>query len=76
MLSDTLFPNHTMMAYHKGNKYCERISSAITDMHNAQYVQQKQYKSVIIIIKTQQIIAIIIIITQVSVQKHKNHNAN
>ena len=45
MLSDTLFPNHTMMAYHKGNKYCERLSSALTDMHNAQYVQQKQYKN-------------------------------
>jgi len=45
MLSNTLLPNQTMMAYHKGDKYCERISSAITDMHNAQNVQQKQYEN-------------------------------
>jgi len=45
MLSNTLLPSQTMMAYHKGGKYCERISSATTDMHNAQYVQQRQYNN-------------------------------
>jgi len=45
MLNKVLFPKHTYMAYHKGNKYCEIISSAKIDMHNAQYVQQKQYKN-------------------------------
>jgi len=45
MLSNTLLPNQTMMAYKKGDKYCERISSAITDMHNSQNAQQKQYEN-------------------------------
>jgi len=46
MLSNVLLPKHTLMAYHKGDKYCEGISSAKIDMHkNAQYVQQKQYKN-------------------------------
>jgi len=43
MLSSTLLPNQTMMAHHKGDKYCERISSATIDMHNSQHVQEKQY---------------------------------
>jgi len=32
------------MPYHKSNKYGERINSAKTDIHNAQYVEQKQRK--------------------------------
>ena len=38
MLNTILLPKHTFMAYHKGNKYCERINSAKIDIHNAQYV--------------------------------------
>jgi len=35
MLSNTLLPNETLMAYHKGNRYCERTSAAKVDMYNS-----------------------------------------
>jgi len=44
MLNEVLLPKNTLMAYHKGERYCERISSAKIDMHNAQNSLQKPYK--------------------------------
>ena len=35
----------TLIAYHKGDQYCERISSAKIDVHNAKYVNQRPYKN-------------------------------
>ena len=43
MINKKLLPKYTLIAYHKGDKYCERLSSARTDMHNAINVRQKQY---------------------------------
>ena len=42
MLSNTLLPNETLMAYHKGNRYCERTSAAKIGMYNSQ-VKQRDY---------------------------------
>ena len=44
MLSNTLLPNETLMAYHKGDRYCERISTAKTDMHNSRHIKQREYE--------------------------------
>jgi len=41
MLSNTLLPNNTIMAYHKGNQYCERIKVAKVNMYNVQHIKQK-----------------------------------
>jgi len=41
MLNESLLPTNTLMAYDQGNKYCERISSAKTDMHNALHINKK-----------------------------------
>ena len=40
-----MLPKHTLIAYHKGDQYCERISSAKADMHNAININQKSYKN-------------------------------
>ena len=45
LIHKNLLPEETLIAYHKGNQYCERISSAKIDMHNAKYVNQKPYKN-------------------------------
>jgi len=44
MLTKALLPKNTLMAYHKGGKYCERTDTAKTDMYNDQNVQQKPYR--------------------------------
>ena len=44
LIHKNLLPEETLIAYHKGDQYCERISSAKIDMHNANYVNQKPYK--------------------------------
>jgi len=41
MLINSLIPNNTVMAYHKGNRYCERIKAAKVDMYNARHFTQK-----------------------------------
>ena len=43
MLDESLSPRDTFMAYHKGNKYCERLNSAKIDIHNALNTHQKEY---------------------------------
>jgi len=43
MLSNTLLPNNTIMAYHKGNQYCERIKAAKVDMYNVRHIKHKEY---------------------------------
>jgi len=39
-----LQPKNTLIAYHKGDQYCERISSAKTDMYNLINRKQKTYE--------------------------------
>jgi len=34
LIHKNLQPEDTLIAYHKSDQYCERISSAKTDMHN------------------------------------------
>jgi len=43
MLSNTLLPNNTIMAYHKGNQYCKRMKVAKVDMCNVRHIKQKAY---------------------------------
>ena len=44
LIHKNLLPEETLIAYHKGEQYCERISSAKIDMHNAKYINQRPYK--------------------------------
>ena len=45
MIHKNLQPENTLIAYHKGDQYCERISSAKIDMYNVQNINQKPYKN-------------------------------
>jgi len=45
MIHKDLLPKHTLIAYHKGDQYCERINSAKKDMHNAININQKPYEN-------------------------------
>ena len=44
MLSNTLLPSETFMAYHKGYRYCERTNAAKVDMYNSRHIKQQEYK--------------------------------
>jgi len=43
MMINSLLPNNMIMAYHKGNRYCERIKAAKVDMYNVRHIKQKAY---------------------------------
>ena len=45
MIHKNLQPKNTLIAYHKGDQYCERVSSAKTDMHNVINRNQKPYEN-------------------------------
>jgi len=44
MLINSLLPSNTIMAYHKGNRYCERIKAVKVDMHNVRHIKQNEYE--------------------------------
>ena len=41
LIHKNLQPEDTLIAYHKGDQYCERVSSAKTDMYNVKHIKQK-----------------------------------
>ena len=45
LIHKNLQPEDTLIAYHKGDQYCERVSSAKIDMHNAKHINQRPYKN-------------------------------
>jgi len=45
LIHKNLQTEDTLIAYHKGDQYCERISSAKIDMYNVQNINQKPYKN-------------------------------
>jgi len=45
LIHKSLQLEHTLIAYHKGDHYGERVSSAKIDMHNAKHTNQKPYEN-------------------------------
>jgi len=45
LIHKNLQPEDSLIAYHKGEQYCERVSSAKIDMHNVKNINQKSYEN-------------------------------
>jgi len=45
LIHKNLQPEDTLIAYHKGDQYCERVSPAKIDIHNAEHIHQRPYKN-------------------------------
>jgi len=45
LIHKNLQPEDTLIAYHKGDQYCKRISSAKIDMYNVKHIKQKPYEN-------------------------------
>ena len=45
LIHKNLQSKDTLIAYHKGDQYCERVRSAKIDLHNAKHINQKPYEN-------------------------------